>query len=235
MTKTYSVWYAIPSCNLDRCTKSFERWKAMGYKTCVLLDKGMVGPSNADMILYADPYEGYYKAFNTMAQAIGRQADVIVTGGDDIFPDPNYTASQIAEECFTKYPDGLFVMQPTGDRMSGVESICASPWFGRGWLDRAYQGKFPVWPEYIAFYGDQELKEVAEKLRCLWQRIDLTQYHDHWTRPGGPQKTDYQARNDKHWDHDKRVYSKRKAANFPSMWPLPPNSPKLLQKLGVMQ
>jgi hypothetical protein len=233
--KDYKVWYAIPSCNQVRCSESFAKWKEMGYLTCVLLDKGADQPKDADLIMYTDVYEGYYKSFITMARTIGRDADMIVTGGDDIFPDPSKKASEIAHECMTRYPDGLFVMQPTGDAMSGVESICASPWFGRGWLDRGYQGRFPVWHEYIAFFGDQELKEVAERIKCLWQRKDLCQYHHHWSRVGGPAKTDYQIRNDRYWKHDEAIYKKRMMQKFPQMWPLPPNSPKLLEKLGIKQ
>ena len=227
--KDLNIWYAIPSINEERCNKSFDKWKEMGYKTCALLDRGVQWqPKHADMILYTPGvYEGYYRSFIHMAKTIGRDADIIITGGDDIFPEPNKSAQEIGRECLARYPDGLFIMQPTGDAMPGVDRICASPWFGKGWLERGYQGKFPVWHEYIAFFGDQELKEVSERLNVLWQRSDLCQYHDHWTRVGGPQKTDYQTRNDAHWKHDENIYKKRKMSRFPLMWPLPPNSPKL--------
>jgi hypothetical protein len=232
--KDLRIWYAIPSINAERCTKAFDKWHEMGYLTCVLLDKGAEQPKNADMILYTpNHYEGYYKSFIHMARTIGRDADIMITGGDDIYPDPDHKAQDIGQECLAKYKDGFFVMQPTGDAMSGVDRICASPWFGRGWLDRAYQGKFPVWHEYIAFFGDQELKEISEKLRVLWQRSDLCQYHDHWSRVGGPAKTDYQKKNDSHWNHDETIYKKRKMAKFPQMWPLAPNDKKVLEKMGI--
>lgn len=225
--KDLRIWYAIPSINEERCSVAFEKWKAMGYNTCVLLDRGKEQPRHADMILYTDKYEGYYKSFNEMAKTIGRDADIMVTGGDDIWPDPNKNAQEIGRECLAKFPDGLFVMQPVGDIMPGVHRICASPWIGRGWLDRGYQGKHPLWGGYIAFFGDQELKEISEKLKVLWQRSDLCQYHDHWSRVGGPPKTEYQKRNDSFWTHDQNLYNSRKMQKFPHMWPLPPNSPKL--------
>jgi hypothetical protein len=233
--KDLNIWYAIPSINEERCTKAFEKWREMGYKTCVLLDKGKPQPKHADMILYTPAYEGYYKSMIEMSRAIGREADIIITGGDDIFPDEKHTAQEIGIECFTKYPDGFFIMQPTGDAMEGVDRICASPWFGRGWLDRAYQGRFPVWHEYIAFFGDQELKEVSSKLKSLWQRNDLCQYHDHWSRVGGPAKLEYQTKNDQHWRHDETIYKKRFMGKFPQMWPLAPNAPKLKEKLGITE
>jgi hypothetical protein len=218
----YEVWYAIPSINQERATKCFEKWKKMGYQTCVLLDAGKPKPDHADLILEEEVYKGYYQSFNSMAKAIGPEADIIVTGGDDIFPDPDHDPQEIAKECFQKFPDGLFVMQPVGDKMEGVLTICASPWFGRGWLDRAYGGRHPVWPGYTAFFGDTELLDVARKLKAIWQRPDLVQYHDHWIRPGGPKKTDYQEKNDRHWKADERLFVSRKTARWPQMWPLPP-------------
>lgn len=217
------VWYAIPSANVTRANECFAKWKKMGYKTCVLIDAGKPRPdaSVTDKVIEASPYEGYYKSLIRMAEEIGLP-DAIVTGGDDIYPDEGKDAATIAGECYAKFPDGFFVMQPVGDKMDGVWRICASPWFGKGWLRRAYGGKHPVWPGYTAFFGDTELKEVAEKLRVLWQRPDLCQYHNHWCRPGGPKKTDYQAANDTHWKKDERLYQSRKRSGWPGMWPKPP-------------
>lgn len=228
----YEIWYAIPSANVDRANICLERWKEKGYKTCVLIDKGRERPYPAltDLLIESDPYEGYFKSANLLVQSIDRTADVIVTGGDDMFPDPDHDPMKIAEECFMKFPDGLFVMQPIGDMMPGTDKICGSPWFGRGWIDRAYGGKYVFWPGYSAFFGDEELKEVSQKLRVLWQRSDLTQYHDHWSRPGGPKKTEYQVKNDRHWDQDKKTFFARKASRFPQMWPLAPDSPELAAK-----
>jgi hypothetical protein len=49
----------------------------------------------------------------------------------------------------------------------------------------------------------------------LWQRMDLTQKHHHWTRKGGPVKTSYQANNSKMWwDHDKKIFERKKSEEF---------------------
>jgi len=213
------VWFAIPSANFARATKCFAAWKAMGYKTAVLIDKGKPAPGNVDLVLEADPWPGYCKSFIRLCQAIG-DADIIVTGGDDITPDFKKKAEEIAEECFEKYPDGFFVMQPTGDDMGTRYKICASPWVGKGWIKRAYQGKGPVWPGYTVFYGDEELKDVSSLRGVLWQRGDLLQFHDHYSRPDGPKKLDYQVKNDQYWIQDGILFNSRKAAGFPGHEPI---------------
>lgn len=214
------VWYAIPSINAERASHVFAAWKAMGYKTAVLIDRGNPIPKNADLVLEEDPWPGYFRSVNLLAEAIGSDADILVTGGDDVTPDFKKRAEKIAEECFEKYPDGYFVMQPTGDDMPGKYDICTSPWIGKGWLERAYGGKFPLYPEYMAFFGDQELREVSYLQGVLWQRDDLIQYHDHWIRPGGPPKLDYQKRNDKYWPGDEKLFRQRKKEGFPGHQPI---------------
>jgi len=214
------IVYAIPSCNIDRCRRTFELWKRQGYKTAVLMNGGIKAPENADLVVEVEKYGGYYQSFNTLYTKLP-DADVIITGGDDIHPDMKYKAQELGEQFFQRFPDGFGVMQPIGDNMKGNETICASPWIGKGWLKRAYKGKFPFWPEYIGFYGDQELKEIVEQLKILWLRKDVKQYHNHWSRPGGPPKTEYQANNDRHWDADKALFYKRKAAGWPEYEPLP--------------
>lgn len=214
------IWYAVPSANKERCEGCFGLWKDRGYKTAVLIDKGRSAPKNADLVVEADPYPGYYGSFIQLCRAIGPGAQIVITGGDDILPDPR-EAQEIGEEFLERFPDGFGVMQPLGDNMPGGETICASPWVGYGWIKRAYRGNHPVWPGYIAFFGDQELREVSKKLGVLWQRYDVNQYHHHWSRPGGPQKLDYQSRNDGFWAADEKLYYSRKQGGWPGHEPLP--------------
>lgn len=192
----------------------------MGYRTAVLIDQGAPRPRDADLILESSPWPGYYQSFLRLVAAIGPRADIVITGGDDITPDFKRPAEAIGREFFERFPDGFGIMQPLGDDMPRSETICPSPWVGRGWIERAYGGRGPVWPEYIGFFGDQELKEVAEKLGVLWQRRDLIQYHDHWSRPGGPAKTEYQKRNDAYWAADEKLFYSRRAEGFPGHEPL---------------
>lgn len=213
------IFYAIPSCNVERCNKAFELWKRQGYKTAVLLDPGAPEPK-ADLVLHAEKYGGYYQSFNALHKAIGN-ADVIITGGDDIYPDMKHKAQELGEQFFLRFPNGFGIMQPIGDNKPGSPTICESPWVGKGWLKRAYQGKFPFWPEYIAFFGDTELKQLADRLKVLWMRRDVAQFHNHYTRPGGPPKTNYQMSNDQYWGADEKLFYERKAGDWPGHEALP--------------
>jgi hypothetical protein len=215
--KDLEVWYVIPSANPPRAAQCLNLWKSKGYHTAVALDAGMP-PIAADRVSFVNPYPGYFTAVNQMAKTIleTTDADIIVTGGDDMYPDLRFTAQEIGVNLFDKYPDGYAVMQPIGDKaIPGVENICGSPWIGRAYCEQSYGGSGPFWPGYYAFFGDEEMKVVAEAEGVLWQRDDLSQVHNHWARPGGPAKTRYQVNNDRHWNSDKTTFLQRKQQGFP--------------------
>lgn len=212
-----NVWYAIPSANYARCMSCFDAWEAQGCRCAVLLDFGALIPRNAEVFLQPREYPGYFASVNQLAFHLLERhgADIVVAGGDDMFPDPKRTAQEIAEQYLARFPDGFGVMQPTGDDLDGTDRICGSPWFGRGWIQRANGGRGPFWPEYRAFFGDEELKTVAEAQGVLWQRPDLVQRHEHWSRPGAAPKTAYQARNDGLWNRDETIFKVRRGRGFP--------------------
>lgn len=132
------------------------------------------------------------------------------------------------------------VMQPTGDRWGDdpaarahwgadrgayIDRICGSPWMGREWCRRAYQGNGPMFAGYHHFYADEELQEVSARLGVLWQRRDLTQTHRHWGRkPGGADEEDvpawYRERVSPDWGPAGALFAERKAAGFPGSDPL---------------
>jgi len=211
------IWYAIPSASPERAAKCLARWRDQGYLTAVLIDTGQPRPE-ADLVLEEALWPGYYRSVNQLVRAIGN-ADIVVAGGDDLYPDPTRDAEELGLAFFRRFSDGFGVMQPTGDDLDGTDRICGSPWFGAGWIARAYQGEGPFFPGYDVFFGDEELKNVTERLGVLWQRRDVVQYHDHWIRPGGPPKTDYQTRNDRFWAGDKALFASRQAAGFPGHEP----------------
>jgi hypothetical protein len=228
-----TVWYAIPSANIPRTEKCFAVWHALGYKTAVLLDEPADGlpvhVADADLVVTAKPYPGYFSSVNRLCRKIDERhvkleyapADIVVTGGDDMFPHPKLSAVELASQFYEHFPDGFGVMQPIGDTLGGTSRICGSPWMGRGWLDRAYGGRGPLWHDYMAFYGDQELLDVTTMLGVLWQRPDVVQFHDHPSRRGGPRPMPYQIANQRFVAPDSAIYSARKAANFPHHAPLP--------------
>jgi hypothetical protein len=201
-----SVWYCIPSARpAAEAEAALSKWRAQGYKIALFVDPGHTSPQADYIWEYA--YPGYAKAVNFLVHRIMRDDDLaewFVTGGDDMHPDANHTAEEIANECYDYFwgnpgsqfdsyqpPNnhaGLFgVMQPTGDKWGDrqgpySERVCGSPWMGREFCRRIYSGRGPIWPEFDHMFEDEHLFHVAKKLGILWQRSDLIHYHDHWVR-----------------------------------------------------
>jgi hypothetical protein len=154
-----SVYYCIPSKRPpEEAEKCLKLWRAAGYKIALWRDSVDDANSELDWVMnnhmtaYWDTYPGYSVAVNTLALRILRddpQCDWIVTGGDDVEPDANHSAEEIARQCSehflteawanSKEADGgdsrvliqaphilvdsalttFGVMQPTGDRFAG--------------------------------------------------------------------------------------------------------------------
>jgi hypothetical protein len=213
------VWVCFPTINADRARESEARWKSRGYKTAIWLEPGL--PSVGADFEVQGIYPGYWAACNQLALAAISQASAVVLASDDIYPDETHAPEDIVAECDAKFPDKYWVMQPTGDDkegMDGVWRICGSPWFGKSWVEQGYMGKgpCPFVGFYRAFYGDEEVFNVAKAQGVLWQRPDLSQFHSHWCRRGGPKRTDYQnANNTNHWEYDKATFFLRMENGFP--------------------
>jgi hypothetical protein len=144
-----------------------------------------------------------------------------VTGGDDVFPDPLHDPEQIANECEAHFQGALGIMQPTGDRhlvdkdgRCSAERVCISPWMGREWCERAYQGEGPLCDEYFHFYVDEELHVIAEQQNLLLHRPDLSQYHAWWSREKKQAPTHFVDAK-KGWDVAKNLFNRRKWEGFP--------------------
>ncbi len=232
----FKVWVLIPTALKDHVFAQLEKWRKQGYKIALLTD-GLSGhpvPEQewvlgaCDLLINCDEYPGVWQAWNILAQAARRLgADVCVLAGDDMDPDPNKDAETIAAEYLAHFPDGFGVMQPCGDiqgdMINGVPNsgrICGSPWVGKGWIRRSYQGRGPVNAMYSAFYADEELKLVAEKLGVLWMRPDLSQFHRHWSWGHLPRQ-EYHERNQARWAEDKGIFDAHVAHNLDGATPLP--------------
>lgn len=229
-----SVWYAIPSkrsaAEAQRC---IDAWRAQGYHVAVWRDEGDEHV-NADMQL-SGQYEGYAATVNTLCRFIlthDTDAEWIVTGGDDMFPDQNKRADEIADE-LTEHFGGTFgVMQPTGDRWGEQhpphdgtaysDRVCSSPWMGRDFCARMYGGQGPMHEGYHHMGVDEELQHVAIKLNVFLQRRDLIHLHEHWGRkPGGrPPEFLKEANSPEHWNNYKTMFANRKALGFPGHEPI---------------
>lgn len=228
-----NVWVAMPCYDVHKAAMAKRKWQSRGYKVAFFFDVDRESV-DADKT-YHGKYGGYWNACNQMAKDLVAKegADIVVFAADDIDPDQSKTADEIGREFLERFPDGaLGVMQPCGD-LQGIDGtgkpaaarICGSPWFSKSWIERGYGGKGPVDSRFWHFYGDEALKEVAERLGCLWMRPDLTQFHRHWSWNHQPQEK-YQDRNATlYWEKDRALFFAEKELGFPGSEPLPCSTP----------
>lgn len=264
-----SVWLCVPSKRpSEEIRPTLKLWHDQGYKIALYVDSPdtdmpwQVAEGLANAVLSREvPYIGYAMAVNELIRFVAGNnpdAEWFVTGGDDVLPDPNHTAEEIAAECNKTFmvrgevriatrplPDDLAtfgVMQPTGDdfgaepnnpdphlRTPYIHRVAGSPWIGREFARRMYQGKGPYWPEYTHMGVDEELQAVAIKYGVFWQRPDLIHFHQHWGRPRQGEKYGQASRmpaflekanSGGEWKRYKRIYTEREAAGFPGSEPL---------------
>jgi hypothetical protein len=209
------VWFAIPSASPERCRSSLPAWRAMGYKVAVLQNQ-VRADIPADICVWSDHYPGWAGSINQMVREIvPSSCPVIVSGGDDMLPDPNLSAEQIKRQFLERFPDTLGVMQPMGDQHLGAGTFCGSPWLGRAWCERAYHGAGPMFAGYAHNWADNELYWVARCLGVLECRADLVQRHEHFTRTG-QSEPDYWTKNVSARDRaDVQLFLARAWQSFP--------------------
>lgn len=213
----------VPTMLREHAIPNLLEWKKQGYLLGALTNgetrcKGVV---DVELEIHTRAYPGVWSSWNLLAHAVLRVgARAVVLAGDDMIPDPNLKADEIADQFLGKFPTGMGVMQPCGDPQgrdgsgkSAAERICGSPWVGREWILRAYGGLGPCNATYKAFYADEDLKCYAEKKGCLWMRPDLSQYHKHWSW-GHTQRQDYHERNQKAWAADKALFEASQKHGF---------------------
>ena len=259
-TPSGHVWLCLPSKRpVAEANATLAIWRARGYRIALFCDspeelEGRI----CDAYICDMAYPGYAQAVNLLVKGVllaDQNCDWIVTGGDDTEPDHNWRADDISDQCSEYFGnlhnaplritrDGVGnqrfstfgVMQPTGDRFAGgsIDRICGSPWMGREFCERINGGTGPLWHEYIGFFSDEEMQNVAQRLRILWQRRDLTHLHCHYQRESRaidaravpkpmPIFSDH-LRNEvytrPHWVKYQALFNERKAANFPGHEPL---------------
>ncbi len=243
-----SVWFAIPSIRPNGGT--IQIWRDHGYKVAVLRQGD---PIDCEIQIPTGEYLGWAPSVNILARRIIKHdpsAEWIVTGGDDYEPDMEHSPEEIAAECYNWFAKDAFtpcstfgVMQPTGDRWGDtpaaraqygenrgayIDRIAGSPWMGREWCKRAYQGNGPMFGGYKHMYADEELKEVAEKLGVYWARRDIGQLHKHWGRKPGDEFAQMSDCPDfllpvntpQHWHESQKLFTERKMAGWPGSEPL---------------
>lgn len=247
-----SVWLTIPSKRPpEEAEPVLKLWRERGYKIALYCDA--VEKKTCDLLVHRDlGYPGYAIATNWLIQQVSikdSNAEWFVIGGDDVEPDLNHSAEEIARQCseyfvrlnldFNRSEEEqplesvrtFGVMQPTGDRFAdgSIDHICGSAWIGREFARRTYQGKGPLWPEYTRFFMDEELQHVAIKLGVLWQRRDLIHLHNWYGRADrsltsstkAAKPPDFLAHQEARWGPEKAIFEARKSQGFPGSELLP--------------
>lgn len=224
------VWYVIPSANPEKCRKTLPAWRERGYKIAILQNFAR-GDVPADRTIWYDYYPGWPESINILCRdVVPRDCDLVVSGGDDMYPDPKHTARELREQFYSKFPDGFGGMQPQGDEFMGSRLYCGSPFLGRSFWERMYAGRGAMCGQYKHSWADNELYWVSKGMGVLWERFDLTHFHEHflreatvapdyWSRASkGP---DYWAKNVQAFElEDCLIYVKRKAAGFAGYEPV---------------
>lgn len=246
-----SVWLTIPSARPpEEAERVLNLWEERGYKIALWRDAKAPDirlDSEGGTYYSFEEYPGYAKAINYLIAEVmihDPYAEWFIAAGDDIEPDPNHSAEEIAQMCGEHFyflrrrehkMSTFGVMQPTGDRWGDrgdgkgayIDRVCGSAWIGREFARRVNQGRGPLWPEYTHMFVDEELQAVAQKYGVLWQRRDLTQMHRHWGRgpEGNPNALqDFatavpehlkEVNTPEHWHKYKALFEQRKAAGFP--------------------
>ncbi len=212
-----SVWYVCPSSRPKaEAEDCLQAWLDFGCRVMILREGEAL-----DLPIYQYPvsfYSGWAVSNNHLirtAMSIDKQAHWFVCGGDDYWPDTAWGSHFISRECLHHFGGTLGVMQPTGDRYQDgyIDTAAASPWIGREFAQRAYNGHGPFRDDYFHLYADTELQQVALKLGVFWQRPDIKQEHKHWSRGMGTQalSTNNYAFSE---ERDRTLYEVRLATGF---------------------
>ena len=243
-----SVWLTIPSARPPAEVEPvLKAWRQQGYRVALWRDWNAEPVSRLVDLVRPGVYSGYASAVNSLVAEVmdvDAAAEWFIAAGDDIWPDINWRAEEIAQQCRYHFEDlnqgnakleTFGVMQPTGDRGFGdaqgpyIDRVAGSAWIGREFARRMYGGKGPLWPEYTHQFVDQELQEVAVKLGVFWQRPDLTHLHQHWGRPREGERMGQasrmpeflkEANSAAHWIKFKQLFEQRKALGFPGHEPI---------------
>jgi len=207
------VWVVWPTVNADRSKAMVDKWHGNGYKVAVLVNPGTDGDAiSADKVIVQEKWKGFATAANLLCRSV--PSDVVVVVGDDMYPDPRFTAQEIARDFLVRFPNTYGVMQPIGDDFAMTKECAVSPWIGRAFIDEAYAGTGPFFEGYYHYFTDHELQIVAEGMGVFQQRSDLSQFHDHWQR-NGADRPEYLQEAKRRWAIDQCIFKCRSSQGFP--------------------
>ena len=210
------VWVVWPTIHLEKTQEMIRTWHGFGYKVAILANPPFVVDhfEEAELVLIQKKWKGFPTAVNLLCKAV--PGNIVVVVGDDVYPDPYNTAQKIGKEFLKRFPDTFGVMQPTGDEFGCYDTCAVSPWIGKAFIEKAYNGKGPYWKKYFHYFCDEELQEYATQLNVFQQRKDLIQYHDHWQRAKNPTRPIHLLGAKGKWCVDKKIFETRKKKGFPN-------------------
>lgn len=210
-----NIWVVWPTIHIDKSKEMIQFWHEWGYKVGVLVNPPHKNTDliEADRVVVQDKWKSFPVAANILCKEM--PGDIVVVVGDDVYPDPEHSAQEIGNDFKEKFPDLFGVMQPIGDKYGWTHKCAVSPWIGKGFIKKAYNGNGPYWQGYFHYFSDQELQEYATKLGVFEQREDLIQYHDHWQRKENPKRPPHLMEANRQWARDQRTFKKRLIKGFP--------------------
>lgn len=232
------VWLTIPAARKE-ADSTLHLWREKGYAIALFTD----GPSDlaCDLsVIGTRGYPGYAVATNEVIRRVLAQdseAQFCVCGGDDVEPDAAHMPEELASQLDSHFNGTFSVTQFCGDRWGEspshpdpkmrsayIDRIAGSPWIGREFARRMYNGNGPYHPDYRHMYCDEELFEVAKSMGVLWQRRELIHLHRHWARKPGTMMNECpeflkQANSEAGWAEARMLFESRKALGFPGHGP----------------
>ena len=113
------MWVTIPSARpVAEVAKWAAAWHERGYKIA-LWREGSTAQISVPGLIIMDSYyyPGYARAVNWLVGAVSRyyaDAEWFIAAGDDVFPDPNHTADEIALTRFSAAAEGMRVGKISG-------------------------------------------------------------------------------------------------------------------------
>jgi len=208
-----NILVAWPTVNIEEANITAARWKNQGYDTALFTEHGIELPNNIDSHIVGD-WKGFPSAANRLCQAYTDCYDIIIIGGNDLYPDMSLTAQEIGEQFREHFNGTNGLMHPVGDKYGLIMDAAVCPWIGAEYINTVYDGRGPYCEEYYHYFCDAELQDVATLAGTFWQRGDLTQYHAHWSRAKEIRPPHLMPALANH-PKDQATYHARKAEGFP--------------------
>lgn len=206
-----NIWAVWPSAEPSLREENIKRWQKMGYR--VAISDGEDCKTRANRFVKIVPYKGYAHAINVLIAAVS--PDIVVAGSDDVWPDPDHTAQEIAAMFMERFPDMDGLMQPNkGNKRD--PGLVKAPWAISAWLGWRFIDRVPG-PYHEGYFHvgcDAEILGVARKRGVVWVNNDLAQFHNRWNHVRKIRRPAHLAGAYAHKKADLALYCRRRDAGW---------------------